>query len=364
LPGFVGNQVTIPTMTEYVDIYYDRVLCFRRIKVDDVKGMIDGWMEGGQRRGRTYDRSKFSTKPTEFDDGTPPIAGMSRELWDEHKELLALHARDDGSALRNGFFIPEGGTTRTNPAFAKFLDANCKVRSDLGDDEVLYGIMLSIKELSPDLTESDFLAVRRAIWRYALDIREGWRRNHPNEVPRTAESRQGDVIRLRSQWAEREKAGKNQDVLTGIYETQFENARKVIAEGHNFQPELLMYRGRNVYVSFIQGPDPMTQAIAAIKQAQPEGYSFAGETWGAKLPEGKERYHKWGDIAKLDSKTEGFVQVCVENGGPYLQRDFTIDRAVARLVENPPGAVSRMPKFWKVTVPLQRPDPTAGYAYA
>ena len=93
-------------MTEYVYIYYDRILCFRRIKVDDVKGMIDGWMEGGQRRGRTYDRSKFSTKPTEFDDGTPPIAGMSRELWEEHKELLALNARDDGSVLRNGFAAP------------------------------------------------------------------------------------------------------------------------------------------------------------------------------------------------------------------------------------------------------------------
>ena len=356
--------MAIPTMTEYVDIYYDGILCFRRIEVGDVKGMIDGWMQGGQRRGRTYDRSKFSTKPTEFDDGTPPIAGMSRELWEERKELFALNMRDDTSVLRNGLFIREGGTTRTNPAFAKFLDVNCKMYNDLGDDELLYGIMLSIKEVSLELAESDFLAVRRAIWRYGVDLREGWKRNHPNEVPRTGESRQRDLIRLTSQWAEREKAGKNQDVLTGVYETQLETARKVIAQGHNFQPELLMYRGRNVYVSFIQGPDPMTQAIAAIKQAQPEGYSFAAETWGAKLPEGKERDHRWGDIAKLDSKTEGFMQVCVENGGPHLQRDFMIDRAKAELVENPPGAVCRMPGFWRLTVLLQRPDSTAGYAYA
>src|SRR2546425_532318 len=137
-------------MSEYVDIYYDVVLCFRRIKVDDVKGTIDGWMEGGQRRGRTYDRSKFSTKPSEFDDGTPPIAGMSKELWEERKELLALQRLDHSSALRNGFFTIEGGNFRINPTLVKSLGENCKIRKDLGDDELLYGIMLSMKEFSPD----------------------------------------------------------------------------------------------------------------------------------------------------------------------------------------------------------------------
>lgn len=336
-------------MTEYVDIYYNGVLCFRRIEAGEVKEIIEGWIDGRRQRGRSYDVSKFTTKPSEFEEGVPPIAGTSKEQWNEELKKHKHERLDFDSARRNGFFTVGDKNVRFNPDFAKCMGTRWKMRSDMGDEEVLYLVMLSMRDFTPNLAEPDFLVARRVIFPRAKALRTVWREKHPQEEAETAPEREKRLAPLREQWAAGFKAGQKQDMLTLVYEMQLKNARGIIASGKNFQPELLMWRERFLSGTIFQGPDPMTQAIAIIQQAQPEGYSFAGEVWGARLPEGKSmRDHKWGDIAKLESKTEGFFQVCAENGGPFLSRMFAIERAMATLVEVLSPGESRMPKYWRL----------------
>ena len=352
-------------MTEFVDIYYSGVLCFRRIEADEVKGIIEGWIEGGRERGRRYDVSKFTTKPTEFEEGVPPIAGMSKERWNEEVKKHGREKLDLDSARRSGFFVMEGKNLGFGPGFARCLESRCKMRSGMGDEELLYRVMLSMRDFAPHLTEPDFLAARRVVLRKARVVRSIWEESHPKEEQEPVQKREERLAPLREQWATGFETGHGQDMLTLVYEMQLKNARKIIASGGNFQPELLMWRDRFLAGTMFQGPDPMTQAIALIQQAQPEGYSFAGEAWVGRLPEERSlRNHKWGDIAKLESKTEGFIQGCAENWGPLLSRTFAIDREKAVLVEGPNPGESRLPGYWRVddVPPKWASNPTGPYA--
>ena len=169
-------------MADCVDIYYNGTLCFRHIRVEEVEGLIQGWMEGGNERGRSYDRSKFSTEPSKFEEGVPPIAGMSREEWDQIKEQNRRDKLDLETGLRLGLFIRDGdGNVRFAPVFAKALGANCSVDRNLQDEELLYGTMISIRESFPHLADSEFLAVRRVVMRRAIVLRDAWKRNRPGE---------------------------------------------------------------------------------------------------------------------------------------------------------------------------------------
>ena len=312
-----------------------------------MKEIIDGWIDGGRQRGRSYDVSKFTTEPTEFEEGVPPVAGISKEQWSDEVRKHKHEKFDFDSARRNGFFTVEDKKVKFNPDFTKSLGANWKMRSDTGDEELLYRVMLSMKEFSPNLAEPDFLAARRVIFPRVKALQTLWKEKHPDDEAEAVLERERRLAPLRERWAASFKAGQRQDMFTLVYEMQLKNARGIIASGKNFQPELLMWRERFLAGTMFQGPDPMTQAIAIIQQAQPQGYSFAGEAWRGPLPEGKSmRDHKWGDIAKLESKTESFIQVCAENGGPYLSRIFGIDREKAILVEEFSPGESRTPRLW------------------
>jgi hypothetical protein len=52
------------------------------------------------------------------------------------------------------------------------------------------------------------------------------------------------------------------------------------------------------------------------------------------------------DTAKLESKTESFMQVRGENNGPQLTRGFAIDRTKGVLVLDTFSGQSRMLRFW------------------
>jgi len=348
-------------MTDYVDIYYGETLCFRRIAKDDVDGVIDGWMMGGQEKGKVYDRSKFSTRPTQFGEGTPPIAGMTEEAWAQFKEKERRDAADIDCAKRTGFLVLEGPNLMFPPGFLRMLNIFCKIDRNLSDEELLYRMMIAVREFSPDLPDPDFLAVRRVMVQKAARVRERWRNTHPDEKKETMEEHERTLSELRKRWAGGFKEGQKQDLLTYIHEEQLNNARKVVADDKNFFPELVMWWGRGVTVDLVGPPDPMTQAIAMVKQAKPEGYSFASESWQAKLDK---KYEKWGDIAKIESKTEGFMQVSAENNGPVLNRTFLIDRVAKVLILDSVSNLSRMPKFWGVADRAPPRDATASGAYA
>jgi len=206
--------------------------------------------------------------------------------------------RDLGFAARNGFLVvKDNGDVRFTPEFAQVLEENCKIDSDIEDEELLYRIMISIREFRPELPEPDFLAVRRLVIRYALFMRDKWKKRHPDKKEELEEFER-TLTDLRTRWTTGFKPGQKQDMLTSIYELQLENAKKMIAEGKNFQPELLMWQGTYLTGTTFEGPDPMTQATALINQTQPEGYSFAAEAW--KSPPGSlGNVEKWGDVAKM-----------------------------------------------------------------
>jgi hypothetical protein len=249
---------------------------------------------------------------------------------------------DLAAVVRLGLFVNQNGAFRSSPRFSECLLANCKMRSDLGDEEGLYAVTLSLRDFSPELNKSDFILGRRLTTRYLTGLRERWREHHKDEVPRSAEERRKAVEELRGRWVSGIRPEQEQDMLTQLYEMQLRNAKEIIGKGGNFQPELLMYRGQDLAVALIHGEDPMSQAIAGITKSGPEGYSFAAEAWRGKPKEG----HKWGDIAKSESKVEAFVQVCAENRGPCLLRSFTIDRTRATLIPDAEGSRSRMPRVW------------------
>jgi hypothetical protein len=281
-------------------------------------------------------------------------------ISEEYKMLLKA---DFESAVRNGLFVSGPGTFRSSQLFSVWLRDDCKMSNDLGDEEMLYGVMLSIRGFRPELSEPDFLSARRLTVSYAAGLRERWRQAHLDEVQRSSDERERALLDLKDRWLMTFKKGEKQDMLTGVYEVQLANARKVIGSGGNFQPELLMWRGHSLTGTIFQGPDPMTQAIALIQQSRPQGYSFAAEGWRGRISEMKED-HKWGDLAKSPDKVESFVQVCGENGGPSLNRTFAIDRSKSVLVPDPPGGRSRMPKFWGAVGGSPQTDPTANGAYS
>ena len=349
--------------TEYVDIYYDSKMVFQHIRKQDVEGVIQGWMAGGKARGRTYDQGKFSTQPSRFEGEVPPIAGMNRGQWEWEKEKARRDWLDLGHALRGGFYVQEAGKVRVAFGFAKVLNAHCRLHGNLQGEELLYLVMTAIREFAPDLRETDFLAVRRVVWRRVLSRLDAWKSSHPQEPKDPSESRAMRVAEARKTWIDGVKDGTKRDMLTLVFDMQLDNARKVISQGANFQPELLMWKGRELAVTFIQGPDPMTQAIAMVLQARPEGYSFAAEAWQA--PKGVPfKYEKWGDIEKLEGKTEGFNQICAENNGPYLVRQFGIDRTNKVLVVQGFGGQSRMPPMWELEGAKPPDESNAGGAYA
>ncbi|MDG6982972.1 MAG: hypothetical protein JRN28_00205 [Nitrososphaerota archaeon] len=348
---------------EYVDIYYDGTMVFRRVLRGEVDKVIQGWMSDRKAQDRPYDQSKFSTQPTKYQTDIPPIASMTQEQWKWEKEKAKRERLDFRPALRHGFFVQEAGKLRLAFGFTKILDTRCKVHRNMQDEELIYGIMTSIHEFSPGLPEPEFLAMRRVVWRYALTALEKWK-NTPSGEPKAPQVEiEKKVEEAKSKWVSGLKDAKTRDMLTLIYDMQLDNARKVIGEGANFQPELLMWKGRELAVNLIQGPDPMTQAIAIINQARPEGYSFAAETWRSPMG-GQFRYEKWGDIAKLEGKTEGFHQVCAENFGPFLTRQFKIDRTDKLLVLEGRGGRSRMPLIWELEASRVPSDTNAGGAYA
>lgn len=260
---------------------------------------------------------------------------------EESRKRLRL---DMESAIRNGmWFHDDAGKARRSPRFREILNVRFDMKADPDDEELLYRGMLSIREFSPDLSEEDFLAARRVITVYSYGVRDAWRKYNPNRPAEPAFDREARVVELRKQWVSGLRPGQNQDMLTLLFERQIQNAREIIGRGNNFMPELLMYKGRNLVASLVPPPDPMTTAITMIRDNQPEGYSFAAEAWRAPLTKD---YKKWGDLEKSESKVESFLQICAENGGPYLYRTFAIDRVGKVLVRDAHTGQSRMPRSW------------------
>lgn len=276
-------------------------------------------------------------------------------------ELLKRRKAGVDLAIDKHYFSMDDGNIRATQPFLECFRKHWRVDSPMCSEEIVYRAMLVIREFSPGLGESDFLALRRLIWQFSYGEHDGWWKNHPKkEVPAEETLRKLDEIK--ETWVKGLGPDEKKDALTSAADMQQANATKVVAEGKNFMPELLMWRGRNLGVSFIGPPDPMAQAIAAVKQSMPDGYSFAAEAWRASLSLLKPG-HKWGDMEKLDVKTEAFMQVVAENDGPYFQREFIIDRTRATLVRQSTESESRMPRLWGLDSGRSEP-PTASSPYA
>lgn len=259
-------------------------------------------------------------------------------------EILKRRRAAFDLAIDHHYFFLDNGKLRATQDFLDYFRRNWRLDSPMLNEEILYRVMAMIRELSPDLNEPGFFSVRRVVWKFAWGEHEGWWQSHPR-TPRPLAKSLEELTRLKTLWNAGLKLDGNKDMLTLTADKQLENANEIIAKGKNFLSELLMWKQRTLAVTMFGPPDPMTQAIAAVKQSKPDGYSFGAEAWKAPIPND---YKKWGDLEKVDSKVEMFMQVCAENDDPYLIRTFAIDREKAILIRDFDAGQSRMPRWWEI----------------
>ena len=114
-------------------------------------------------------------------------------------------------------------------------------------------------------------------------------------------------------------------ILLDIAKEQLARAKRTVAAGEKWRPELILFRGGAGVGVWVKGDDPMGRASEIVREEKPDGYVFMTEGWMSFPTMQSLRQYQQGDFSEAFDKMEIMMQIAAEDGQQFSNL-FTIDR--------------------------------------